>query len=138
MINGVKWLFQNPQLIYYSRLRLIFFPAIFRLSPLMHLRKVVSGFGKKIFVSNGVKKPGRIYMRLTDRYDITIVVKMSLNSNAIKICPCQCVFLSFLSSFCLSSSYYTCMSVLSCLSVYPPVCPFIRLSSCLSIRRPVI
>ena len=36
-----------------------FFPAYFWLSPLQkHLRKAVSDFGKKSFVSTGVRKPG--------------------------------------------------------------------------------
>ena len=43
------------------RLRQLFFPAYFRLSPLQkHVRKVVSGFGKKS-VSTGVRKPGNTY-----------------------------------------------------------------------------
>ena len=41
------------------RLRQTFFPAYFRLSPLQkHVRKVVGGFGKKSFVSTGVRQPG--------------------------------------------------------------------------------
>ena len=41
------------------RLRQLFFPAYFRLSPLQkHVRKVVDGFGKKSCVSTGVRKPG--------------------------------------------------------------------------------
>ena len=39
-----------------------FFPAYFCLSPLQkHVRKVVGGFGKKSFVSTGVRKPGNTY-----------------------------------------------------------------------------
>ena len=39
-----------------------FFPAYFHLSPLQkHVRKVVSGFGKKSSVSTGVRKPGNTY-----------------------------------------------------------------------------
>ena len=39
--------------------RQTFFPAYFLLSPLQkHVRKVVSGFGKKSCVSTGVRKPG--------------------------------------------------------------------------------
>ena len=41
------------------RLRRLFFSAYFHLSPLQkHVRKVVGGFGKKSFVSTGVRKPG--------------------------------------------------------------------------------
>ena len=48
-------------------LRRLFFPAYFRLSPLQkHVRKVVSGFGKKICVSTGVRKPGNTYASPTD------------------------------------------------------------------------
>ena len=44
------------------RLRRFFFPAYFRLSPLQkHVRKVVSGFGKKSCVSTGERKPGNTY-----------------------------------------------------------------------------
>ena len=44
------------------RLRKTFFPAYFRLSPLpKHVRKVVGGFGKKISVSTGVRKPGNTF-----------------------------------------------------------------------------
>ena len=44
------------------RLRRLFFPAYFRLSPLQkHVRKVVGGFGKKCCVSTGVRKPGNTY-----------------------------------------------------------------------------
>ena len=44
------------------RLRRLFFPAYFRLSPLQkHVRKVVGGFGKKSCVSTGVRKPGNTY-----------------------------------------------------------------------------
>ena len=40
-------------------LRLTFFPAYFRLSPLQkHVRKVVVGFRKKSCVSTGVRKQG--------------------------------------------------------------------------------
>ena len=39
--------------------RRLFFLAYIRLSPLQkHVRKVVGGFGKKICVSAGVRKPG--------------------------------------------------------------------------------
>ena len=48
------------------RLRQLFFPAYFRLSPLQkHVRKVVYGFGKKSCVSTGVRKPGNTYASLT-------------------------------------------------------------------------
>ena len=48
------------------RLRRLFFPAYFRLSPLQkHVRKVVGGFGKKSYVSTGVRKPGNTYASLT-------------------------------------------------------------------------
>ena len=41
------------------RLRRLFFPAYFHLSPLQkHVRKVVGDFGKKSSVSTGVRKPG--------------------------------------------------------------------------------
>ena len=41
------------------RLRRLFFPACFHLSPLQkHVRKVVGGFGKISCVSTGVRKPG--------------------------------------------------------------------------------
>ena len=41
------------------RLRRLFFPVYYRLSPLQkHVRKVVGGFGKKSCVSTGVRKPG--------------------------------------------------------------------------------
>ena len=41
------------------RLRRLFFPANFPLSPLQkHVRKVVGGLGKKSSVSTGVRKPG--------------------------------------------------------------------------------
>ena len=54
------WLQVDP------RLRQLFFPAYFRLSPLQkHVRKVVSGFGKKSCVSTGVRKPGNTYASLT-------------------------------------------------------------------------
>ena len=44
------------------RLRRLFFPAYFRLSPLQkHVRKVVGSLGKKSCVSTGVRKPGNIY-----------------------------------------------------------------------------
>ena len=40
-------------------MRQLFFPTCFRLSPLQkHVRKVVSGFGKKCCVSTGARKPG--------------------------------------------------------------------------------
>ena len=43
------------------RLRRLFFPAYFRLSPLQkHVRKVVGGFGKKS-VTSGERKPGNTY-----------------------------------------------------------------------------
>ena len=35
-----------------------FFPAIFRLSTLIQVRNVASGFGKKSCASTGVRKPG--------------------------------------------------------------------------------
>ena len=54
--------------------------AYFRLSPLQkHVRKVVGGFGKKSCVSTGVRKPGN--MCVTDRHDMTLAVKVALNSN---------------------------------------------------------
>ena len=44
------------------RLRQTFFLAYFRLSPLQkHVRKVISGFGKKSCVINGVRKPGNTF-----------------------------------------------------------------------------
>ena len=63
-----------------SRLRPLFFPAYFRLLPLQkHVRKVVGGFGKKSCVSTGVRKPGNTCV--TDRLDMTLVVKVALNPN---------------------------------------------------------
>ena len=48
------------------RLRRLFFPAYFRLSPLQkHVRKEVGGFGKKSCVSTGVRKPGNTYEQPT-------------------------------------------------------------------------
>ena len=42
-----------------SQLRHTFFPACFHLSPLQkHVRKVAGGFGKKSYVSTGMRKPG--------------------------------------------------------------------------------
>ena len=59
------------------RLRRLFFPAYFRLSPLQkHVRKVVGGFGKE---STGVRKPGKTCV--TERHDMTLVVKVALNPN---------------------------------------------------------
>ena len=61
------------------RLRRLFFPAYFRLSPLQkHVRKVVGGFGKKSCVSTGVRKPGK-HICATDRHDMTFAVKVALN-----------------------------------------------------------
>ena len=49
-----------------QRLRRLFFPAYFCLSPQQkHVRKVVGGFGKKSCVSTGVRKPGNTYASLT-------------------------------------------------------------------------
>ena len=45
-----------------------------------HVRKVVGGFGKKSCVSTGVRKPGNT-LRVTDRHDMTLAVKMALNPN---------------------------------------------------------
>ena len=62
------------------RLRRLFFPAYFRLSPLQkHVRKVVRGFGKKSGVSTGEK--ARKHICVTDRHDMTLAVKVALNSN---------------------------------------------------------
>ena len=48
------------------RLRQLFFPAYFCLSPLQkHVKMVVGGFGKKSCVSTGVKKPGDTYLSPT-------------------------------------------------------------------------
>ena len=55
--------------------------AYFRLSPLQkYVRKVVGGFGKKICVSTGVRKPGN--MCVTDCHDMTLAVKVALNPNS--------------------------------------------------------
>ena len=63
------------------RLRQLFFPAYFHLSPLQkHVRKVVGGFGKKSSVSTGVRKPGNTYA-VTDRHDMTLAVQVALNPN---------------------------------------------------------
>ena len=51
-----------------SRLRWLFFPACFGLSPLQkHVRKVVGGFGKKSCFSTGVRNPGNTYTSRTAR-----------------------------------------------------------------------
>ena len=58
------------------RLRRLFFPAYFRLSPLQkHVRKVVSGFGKKSCVSMCEK--ARKHICVTDRHDMTLAVKVA-------------------------------------------------------------
>ena len=44
-----------------------------------HVRKVVGGFGKKSYVSIGVRKPGN--MCATDCHDMTLAVKVVLNPN---------------------------------------------------------
>ena len=44
-----------------------------------HVRKVVGGFGKKSYVSTGVRKPGNTCV--TDRHDMTLAVKVALNPN---------------------------------------------------------
>ena len=41
------------------------------------MRKVVSGFGKKSYVSTGVRKPGNMYAS----HDMTLAVKVALNPN---------------------------------------------------------
>ena len=51
------------------------------------MRKVVGGFGKKSCASAdvlmpGVRKPGN--MCVTDRHDMTLAVKVALNSNTNK------------------------------------------------------
>ena len=62
------------------RLRRLFFPAYFRLSPLKkHFRKAAGGFGKKSCISTGVRKPGNICV--TDCHDMTLAVKVALNPN---------------------------------------------------------
>ena len=67
-------------------LRQNFFPAYFRLSPLLkHERKVVGGFGKKSCVSISVRKPGNTCV--TDRHDMTLAVKVALNPNTINHHP---------------------------------------------------
>ena len=61
------------------QLRLLFFPAYCRLSPLQkHVRKVVSGLGKKSCGSTGVRKPGNICV--TNHHYITLAVKVVLKS----------------------------------------------------------
>ena len=61
-------------------LKRTFFPANFRLLPLQkYVRKVVGSFGKKSCVSTGVRKPGRTYMCVNDRHDMTLAVKIALN-----------------------------------------------------------
>ena len=58
------------------RLRRLFFPAYFGLSPLQkHVREVVGGFGKKSCVSTGVRKPGNTCV--TNRHDMTLAVKVA-------------------------------------------------------------
>ena len=66
----------NSQISAYQR-----FPEISLFIILMHVRKVVSGFGRKSCVSIGEKKPEKTHRCVTDRLDITIDVKMALNSN---------------------------------------------------------
>ena len=48
-------------------------------SALVHVRKVVGGFGKKSCVSTGEK--ARKHVCVTDRHDMTLVVKVALNPN---------------------------------------------------------
>ena len=58
-------------------------PAFFRLSPLLgHVRKVVGDFGKKVVlvVSTGCEK-ARKNVCVTDHHDMTLAVKVALNSN---------------------------------------------------------
>ena len=63
------------------RLRQLFFPVYFRLSPLQkHVRKVVGGFGKKSFVSSGVRK-ARKHICVTNRHNMTLAVQVALNPN---------------------------------------------------------
>ena len=47
---------------------------------LKYVRKVVGGFGKKSCVSTGVRMPGNAVC-ITDRHDMTLAVKVALNSN---------------------------------------------------------
>ena len=54
------------------RLRQLFIPAYFRLSPLRkHVRKVVSGFGKRSCVSTGVRRPGNSTRLRPPWYDLS-------------------------------------------------------------------
>ena len=64
-----------------TRLKWTFFLVYFRLSPLKHVRKVVSGFGKEV-VKVLVWK-ARKHMCVTDCHDMTIGVKVALNPNTI-------------------------------------------------------
>ena len=62
-------------------MRQTFFLAYFRLSPLLkHVRKVVGGFGKKRLCQYCCEK-ARKHMCVTDRQDMTLVVKVELNPN---------------------------------------------------------
>ena len=44
-----------------------FFPAIFHLSPMMHMRKVVSGNANKSCVSTGVRNRGYLFFSVKDQ-----------------------------------------------------------------------
>ena len=62
-----------------SQLRQLVFPLYFCHSPLQkHVRKVVGGFGKKICINTGVRKPGNTYASHK-----TLAVKVALNPNTI-------------------------------------------------------
>ena len=69
-------------LIVYAYLQ-TFFLAIFRLSPMTHMRKVGSGFGKKSCVSTGVRKSGT-HRCITDCHDMTLTVHMTLDLTLIE------------------------------------------------------
>ena len=85
-------------------LRRTFFPAYFRLSPLQkHVRKAVSGFGKKSCVSTGVREPGNTCASPTAMKKMTFAVKVALNPNTnkqTKPFP-KCVLYSDVSETCI-------------------------------------
>ena len=68
-----------------SQRRQTFFQAYFHLSPLQkHVRKVVGGFGKKKLCQCWCEK-ARKHMCVTDCHDMTLAVKVALNSNTTNI-----------------------------------------------------
>ena len=70
-----------------------FCPLIFCFSPLMRVRKVVSG-NRKTIVSLLVLEIQEMHRCVTDRFDMTLVVKMALNSNKKHTNPLFTIFIS--------------------------------------------